>query len=805
MANICQNPLLLEIAHRLPSSLYKLQKYFSKNASKYTTYAVCPKCSALYDPKDCIIKTGSIEESRKCEHIEFPNHPQRSRRSKCGTVLMKRIKLGAKYKMVPRKTFVYQSIVESLKEMSCRPGFLPLCEKWRQRTLPPGELGDIYDGQIWKEMRTVDGRPFLSNCNNFCLGINIDWFNPYSETKYSAGAIYLTIFNLPRAERFKIENIILVGMIPGPNEPSNINPYLAPLVDELNSLYKGITFKNPSSLLSMTSIRAMLVAIMCDLPATRKVCGFANFNAIKGCSKCLKEFPTDSFGVKPDYSGYNVECWISRDASTHRREAKKAKSATTATRRKSIEKAYGAKHSILLDLPYIDIVRNHVVDPMHNIFLGMAKHAFKTWTDLELLTPRKCHELQEHVDSLNPPPKVGRIPRKIGSGFASLTADEWKHWVLMYSMYALRNILPESHYKCWTLFVESCRILTMPIITRVQIERGHSLLVEYCKKFETLYGSEYCTPNMHMACHIKECMLDYGPLSSFWCFAFERFNGTLEGVQKSWNCPEKQMFSKFLGMQEMRTIQKTIGSDQHFASIIFQDTVLFKEPLGFDSLNQSSVPDIITSQQLQHHNCIVSLVDAEEKPFQYLVPPIKEKCFTDPELSLLKQMYEYLYPNSSIQQLSRFYFQSKQLIINEEEFISTHSRSQRSCSIVAHWPGVIAIDARGEAPMRVGVITQFFRHEITCVRNPQTEPSNVSRISHILAHIKWYMAHPRRDYFHSSMIISASVFQPDSPASYLPVSRIAARCAIAKTEISFDYGKDSVTIAVPMLKNFSLL
>ena len=541
MANICRSPMLLEVANHLPSSLYKLQKYFGNSANKYTTYAVCPKCSALYDPEECIVKTRGIEESKTCKHIEFPEHPHRSRRSKCGTVLMKRVKVGTKFKLVPRKLFVYRSIVDSLKEMSCRPGFLRLCEKWRERRLPSGELGDIYDGQIWKDVQNVGGRPFLSNPNNLCLGLNIDWFNPYSETRYSAGAIYLTIFNLPRADRFKIENIILVGMIPGPNEPSNINPYLSPLVDDLNSLYEGVSFKNRLSLLSVTSIRAMLVAIMCDLPATRKVCGFANFNARKGCSKCLKEFPTDDFSTKPDYSGFNLDSWIPRDANTHRSEAKKAKAATTATGRQLIEKSYGAKYSKLLDLKYLDVVRTHVVDPMHNIFLGLAKHAFKMWTDLEILSPRKCHVLQEKVDALNPPPKVGRIPRKIGSGFASLTADEWKHWVLLYSVYALRGLLPESHYKCWTLFVESCRILTMPIITKVEIERGHSLLVDYCKGFETLHRSEHCTPNMHMACHIKDCMLDYGPLSSFWCFAFERFNGTLEGVQKSWNCPEKQI------------------------------------------------------------------------------------------------------------------------------------------------------------------------------------------------------------------------------------------------------------------------
>ena len=61
--------------------------------------------------------------------------------------------------------------------------------------------------------------PFLSHSNNLSPMLNIDWFNPYEETPYSAGVIYFVVQNLPRAERFKFENILLVGIIPGPNEP----------------------------------------------------------------------------------------------------------------------------------------------------------------------------------------------------------------------------------------------------------------------------------------------------------------------------------------------------------------------------------------------------------------------------------------------------------------------------------------------------------------------------------------------------------------------------------------------------------
>ena len=38
---------------------------------------------------------------------------------------------------------------------------------------------------------------------------------------YSTGVIYLTSLNLPRNERYKPENIILIGIIPGPKEPKN--------------------------------------------------------------------------------------------------------------------------------------------------------------------------------------------------------------------------------------------------------------------------------------------------------------------------------------------------------------------------------------------------------------------------------------------------------------------------------------------------------------------------------------------------------------------------------------------------------
>ena len=108
------------------------------------------------------------------------------------------------------------------------PGFLELCEEWRGVSRPEGILTDVYDGKLWKEWMDFDNVPFLKVPGNLILMLNLDWFQPYKHTPYSIGVIYLVIQNLPRRLRFKPENIIIVGTIPGPREPScdELNPYL---------------------------------------------------------------------------------------------------------------------------------------------------------------------------------------------------------------------------------------------------------------------------------------------------------------------------------------------------------------------------------------------------------------------------------------------------------------------------------------------------------------------------------------------------------------------------------------------------
>src|SRR2546421_5947780 len=145
-------------------------------------------------------------------------------------------------------------------------------------------LADIYDGKIWKSFPdTLGVLYFTPETADFHLGImiNLDWFQPFESSIYSCGAIYGVICNLPRDIRFKKENMLTLGLLPGPNEVKldRINHYLAPIIDELLELWNG--FNLPGS---TKNIRLAVICCSNDIPAARKLCG--HISALVGCYRC---------------------------------------------------------------------------------------------------------------------------------------------------------------------------------------------------------------------------------------------------------------------------------------------------------------------------------------------------------------------------------------------------------------------------------------------------------------------------------------------------------------------------------------
>ena len=143
---------------------------------------------------------------------------------------------------------------------------------------------------------------------------------------------------------------------------------------------------------------------------------------------------------------------------------------------------------VLLELPYFYPIRMCIVDPMHNLLLGTAKHMMSVWVELGLTTSSNYKEIQSKVDSFSTPQDIGRIPTKIETGFSSFKADQWRNWTSIFSLYCLKGLLPFRHYNCWLLFVKACHLLCCRSITLGDLQEQTSYYLSFVKVLKSYMG-----------------------------------------------------------------------------------------------------------------------------------------------------------------------------------------------------------------------------------------------------------------------------------------------------------------------------
>ena len=169
-----------------------------------------------------------------------------------------------------------------------------------------------------------------------------------------------------------------------------------------------------------------------------------------------------------------------------------------------------------------------IIDPMHNLPLGTAKHIVEVRKSMKILTDKNFEDIQKRVNNFTTLNDIGRIPSKISSHFSGFTAEQWRNWAILFSLPTLKSILPRRHYQCWHLFVKACYHLCRRSITSHDIDAADQLLMEFYTNFVSLYGKNNRNRNPNL--HICECVRDCGPVYSFWLFSFE-YNGVLESYQ----------------------------------------------------------------------------------------------------------------------------------------------------------------------------------------------------------------------------------------------------------------------------------
>jgi hypothetical protein len=283
------------------------------------------------------------------------------------------------------------------------------------------------------------------------------------------------------------------------------------------------TYECPSG----KDICAVLILASCDILAVRKLCG--HVSALVSCHCCEK---ANYINNQHNFGGMeNMEEWfVKKDSTKHRENALEWRRCKSNAGRKRFIKETGVRWSELLRLSYFDPICFVVVDPMHCLFLGIARWIVKRiWVDEKILTQTDLYEIQKKMDRFQIPSDLGRIPGKIhsGEGFSNFTADQWRNFFMIYATVVLWDHLLPKDREILTHFVSVCTILVRRIVEIDNMKEAHRRLITIIKLIEERYGEDKITPNLHLSLHLCECAYDYGPLYAFWCFSFERMNGIL--------------------------------------------------------------------------------------------------------------------------------------------------------------------------------------------------------------------------------------------------------------------------------------
>ena len=754
--------LVLMLAANLPTTLYSARKLLNINRDSFEQFVVCPKCSKLYQMDKILYNDGRKVCARTCTNVQFPN----CRRARvCNTKLVKEVVLkDGTRKFYPLKTYCYTSICNSIETLLKRPGFEEECEAWRSRKTKEDLYGDVYDGSVWKSFGNWKStRPFLNLPRSYGLMLNVDWFQPFERRKdLSVGVLYMVLMNLPRKIRFRRENVILVGIIPAlDHEPKSLNYFLEPLVEELRGLWTGVQANTYNSPNEPVEIRAALLCCAADVPAARKLCGFLGHQANRGCSHCYKFFP-GGFGESKDYSGFeDCESWPKRTAEQHRRDANIVKNCKSATASEKKASKLGTRYSILLELPYYSSITTCVVDPMYNLFLGTAKRVFSTWIEDGVVSKGDLKKIQERIESFCSSSDLGRLPGNISSNYGGYTAAQWKNFVLLYSMYVLKGVLPDIHLNYWQAFVLACRHLCQSCISNVDLTVAHRKLLDFLKAYERVNGKAAITPNMHLHMHIRECVQNYGSIYGFWLFSFERFNGIMGAFNTNGRGIEVQIMRKFTTSGILSNLLFSLPKQyedlflEQCRNILCADTTKVSDVLNPYALDLG----MAATGPIPGRGAIWSNLSAFTIPSSY-----KLGSLDSDSKKLLGKVYRELYSQSI--EVSTLFKKLSSVTVGGERYGSRlASRLGNYSRVMSSWCGQDGCIYPGNA--RPGLVRYYMEHSVEV---------DGEQLTHVFAVVDW-LKPSQRDFGYQNplSVWYAKQYELAGPAVFLPLQRVYSR------------------------------
>ncbi|XP_046405101.1 uncharacterized protein LOC124170424 [Ischnura elegans] len=403
----------------------------------------------------------------------------------------------------------------------------------------PDAIEDIFDGFLYQKLS--EPGQFLNNRNNYSYIMNTDGCPIFKSSKCSIWPIYIQVNEIPPVERNK--NIILCGIWVGTSHPK-MDLFLEQFVNIGKKLFnEGVAWTRNSK-----SVCSRFICTCCcvDSVARPMIQGTTQFNGYYGCSWCLHKGYLVDGQVKYPIVEEKIKERTDRQMERHMEQAVEMKC-----------KVKGVKQpSPLLNLPLFRIVRGFVPDYMHMLCLGVVRQFSLLWCEdvgksYYIGSPATLEVINDRLSLIKPPRGIPRIPRSLKERMF-WKANEWKHWLLFYSLPCLQDILPKKYVKHWALLAEGVYILLSDLIMPEELNKAHMLLTEFVFQVQILYGEAKMTYNVHQLLHLAPSVRDWGPLWAHSGFGFENANGKLVKFIKSPKGVASQITKRFLLQQGVR-------------------------------------------------------------------------------------------------------------------------------------------------------------------------------------------------------------------------------------------------------------
>lgn len=163
-----------------------------------------------------------------------------------------------------------------------------------------------------------------------------------------------------------------------------------------------------------------------------------------------------------------------------------------------------------------------------------------------ILNPHEIDEIRSDIKAMVAPSWLTSVPQNLGSAsHGKLKADQWRVLGSTYipiSLVRLWSNVKEGDKRsveCHKIMVATMSLLSAVIVasSRVTSENNADIyfkhMQSYLNDIRKLFPTYQLHPNHHMALHLHEYLLLYGPVHSWWTFPFERLIGILQRIPTS--------------------------------------------------------------------------------------------------------------------------------------------------------------------------------------------------------------------------------------------------------------------------------